>query len=191
MDKEMMRSAAKKKRNMISPLMRKEYGELAAQNALIAIESAGAQMVMLYAAAPEELSTWPLMDRLLERGYIPVFPLVRGEDLVPILWDEETVFVSDKRGILQPVGGKEVAPGELELVIVPGLSFDETGNRLGYGKGYYDRFLAHTQALRVGYCFQAQIEKKQMQPEPHDVKMDYICTEVYVMNCTGTQVEKG
>ena len=143
---------------------------MAAENAMMLLEGSKADVVMIYASTPEETSTWPLMDQLLMRGYYPVFPLVQGEKMVPIMWDENPVFVSTKMGSL------------------PGLAFDEDGNRLGQGGGHYDRFLPQTHALRVGYCFQTQMVHR-LEPEPHDVKMDYICTEIYTYDCAKKQTK--
>ena len=67
---------------------------MAAENAMMLLEGSKADVVMIYASTAEETSTWPLMDQLLMRGYYPVFPLVQGEKMVPIMWDENTVFVS-------------------------------------------------------------------------------------------------
>ena len=141
---------------------------MAAENAMMLLEGSKADVVMIYASTPEETSTWPLMDQLLMRGYYPVFPLVQGEKMVPIMWDENTVFVSNKMGILEPVGGTEVPLEEIQFVIVPGLS--------------------QTHALRVGYCFQTQMVRR-LEPEPHDVKMDYICTEIYTYDCAKKQTK--
>ena len=115
---------------------------MAAENAMMLLEGSKADVVMIYASTPEETSTWPLMDQLLMRGYYPVFPLVQGEKMVPIMWDENTVFVSNKMGILEP----------------------------------------------VGYCFQTQMVRR-LEPEPHDVKMDYICTEIYTYDCAKKQTK--
>lgn len=188
MDKQIQRKNARQRRSLLSPQVRQEYSVMAAENAMMLLEGSKADVVMIYASTPEETSTWPLMDQLLMRGYYPVFPLVQGEKMVPIMWDENTVFVSNKMGILEPVGGTEVPLEEIQFVIVPGLAFDEDGNRLGQGGGHYDRFLSQTHALRVGYCFQTQMVRR-LEPEPHDVKMDYICTEIYTYDCAKKQTK--
>lgn len=188
MDKQIQRKNARQRRSLLSPQVRQEYSVMAAENAMMLLEGSKADVVAIYASTPEETSTWPLMDQLLMRGYYPVFPLVQGEKMVPIMWDENTVFVSNKMGILEPVGGTEVPLEEIQFVIVPGLAFDEDGNRLGQGGGHYDRFLPQTHALRVGYCFQTQMVHR-LEPEPHDVKMDYICTEIYTYDCAKKQTK--
>lgn len=186
MDKQALRKSARQKRDLITPAAREEYGVMASENALLLLQRSKADVAMIYASTPEELSCWPLMDKMLESGYYPVFPVIRGKELVPVMWDEDTVFVSNRWGLLEPVGGTKIAKEEIQFVIVPGLSFDEQGHRLGQGGGYYDRFLAESHALRVGYCFQTQMAR-QVETEPHDIDMDYICTEVYTYDCAKKQ----
>src|SRR5690606_20730654 len=71
------------------------------------------------------------------------------------LWDEHTVLHSNRWGIPEPVGGTEVGADILDAVLVPLLAFDTDGNRVGYGKGFYDRFLAQCrpESLKIGLSF--------------------------------------
>lgn len=71
------------------------------------------------------------------------------------------------------------------LILVPGLAFDETGSRLGRGKGYYDRFLARPgmeQALRLGVCWEIQLVER-ITAEAHDIPVDMICHERSYLEC--------
>lgn len=86
-------------------------------------------------------------------------------------------------GILEPKqdSGESFDPtlAPSTVVLVPGLAFDFEGNRLGRGKGYYDRFLASehmAQSLKIGVCWSLQIVK-QVPSESHDVSMDWVCSE--------------
>ena len=65
-----------------------------------------------------------------------------GDDLEHIAFDAGTVFAENRWGIREPVAGRTVDPSDIDIVIVPLLCFDTRGFRVGYGKGYYDRFLA-------------------------------------------------
>ena len=67
-------------------------------------------------------------------------------------------------------------PESLDLVLVPGVAFDWKGERLGFGKGYYDRFLTKTSALLVGVAFSAQVIPD-VPTESHDVSMNALLTE--------------
>ena len=74
--------------------------------------------------------------------------------------------------------------GELDLVIVPGVAFDETGGRIGRGKGFYDALLrkTSTKVPLIGLCFEENLEKN-IQCESHDVKMDIVVTDEQVIRC--------
>jgi len=88
-------------------------------------------------------------------------------------------------GILEPARSQivPIEPNTIDLVIIPGIGFDKTGNRMGHGKGYYDRFLPLAKkAIRIGLCFEFQI-KDQIPTEPSDQKVDYIITEERIITC--------
>lgn len=94
-------------------------------------------------------------------------------ELVPGMW-----------GILEPPQqhwgelGKEIAPEQLDLIMVPGVAFDRNGGRLGNGAGYYDRLLENVRAdaVLMGVCFESQLVE-QVVMEAHDVAMDFVMTE--------------
>lgn len=92
---------------------------------------------------------------------------------------EEQNLVENKWGILEPsqASRKEVQPEQIDLVIIPLLAFDKQGNRVGYGKGFYDRFLqkCSPKALKVGFCIEEPIELIEDLNE-FDVKMDVCIT---------------
>ena len=70
----------------------------------------------------------------------------------------------------------------VEVFIVPGVVFDMSGHRIGYGQGWYDALLKGTDAIKIGLCFQSQIIDK-VPAEEHDIPMDYIITERGVFRC--------
>lgn len=92
---------------------------------------------------------------------------------------EEQNLVENKWGILEPsqASKRKVQPQEIDLVILPLLAFDKQGNRVGYGKGFYDRFLkkCSPKALKVGFCLEEPIEEIEDLNE-FDVKMDVCIT---------------
>jgi 5-formyltetrahydrofolate cyclo-ligase len=91
-----------------------------------------------------------------------VYPKINPVDfsMQHILQEEDTYFELNHYGIPEPVNGKTIDPLELDLVIVPLLGFDEQGNRVGYGKGYYDRFLSKCKedVIKVGLSFLSPID---------------------------------
>jgi 5-formyltetrahydrofolate cyclo-ligase len=85
----------------------------------------------------------------------------------------ETLIINSKFNIKEPVGIEPITP---EIVICPLLAFDHNKNRLGYGKGYYDKYLANHNIFKIGAAFSVQ-KTNSIPSEPHDIKMDIIVTE--------------
>jgi 5-formyltetrahydrofolate cyclo-ligase len=128
----------------------------------------GAHRVMLYSALPDEVRTAGVIDRWRERKQI-VLPTVVGDDIVPVALNADTRFEVGCFDITEPRGARY--DGGYDLIVVPGMAFDAAGNRLGRGKGYYDRFLAqHPGVPTVGVCFDFQ-RVAHVPTEPTDVPM--------------------
>lgn len=79
-------------------------------------------------------------------------------------------------GVLEPVDKHAFDKNAIDLVLVPGVVFDKGFNRIGFGKGYYDRFLKDMDAVKIGICHSFQLVEE-IDSEEHDVKMDLIVTE--------------
>ena len=113
------------------------------------------------------------------------FPVIGKEDdqlhAVPV--NEGSRFEPNKYGIYEPVGGLPVPPEEIDMVIVPLLAFDLQGNRVGYGKGYYDRFLKRCRkdTLKIGFSF-FDAEKEIEDVNEYDVKLDHCITATKIYN---------
>lgn len=86
----------------------------------------------------------------------------------------------NKLGILQPLEINKSSLDNIDIFIVPGIAFDKTFNRLGYGKGYFDKLLKNIKKPKIGLAFNFQLLDK-IPFENHDVKMDYIITEEGVL----------
>ena len=87
-------------------------------------------------------------------------------------------FKSLKKGeynIDEPAGGEQYL-GKIDLIIVPGICFNKRGYRVGYGKGFYDKFLKGTKAVKVGLCYESLITDENFEQE-FDINVDYIATE--------------
>lgn len=95
--------------------------------------------------------------------------------------DEQTVFETNEWGIPEPVSGTEVLPTAIDFIIVPLLAFDLDGHRVGYGKGFYDRFFAlcAAEAQRVGLSFFDPIERIADRNE-HDVMLTKAITPYHI-----------
>lgn len=127
-----------------------------------------AETVMLYMPIKGEAD----LTGLLSDGKVFLTPVTKGGDIYPSLLGE---MVLGAFNVPEPKG-KEKFTGKIDLVFVPGVAFDKEFNRMGFGKGYYDRFLSDIGAVKVGVCHNFQLLDK-IPSEDHDVKMDMIVTE--------------
>ncbi|MGN0034035.1 MAG: 5-formyltetrahydrofolate cyclo-ligase [Candidatus Limimorpha sp.] len=130
-----------------------------------------AKTVMLYNALPDEVRTQAFIEKWRHQKSI-VLPTVVGDDIIPVALDENTGFAVGDFNIMEPQN--EPYHGGYDLIVVPGVAFDRNGNRIGRGKGYYDRFLCkHLDVRRIGICFDFQLVDN-VPTEPTDIKMDKV-----------------
>jgi 5-formyltetrahydrofolate cyclo-ligase len=132
-----------------------------------------AQNVMLFWPLPDEINTIPLIEHAYAVGKNIFLPVVVGDDLV-IKPYSPVAMKPGAFGILEPQGDP-VSPVQLDLIIVPGVAFDAAGNRMGRGKGFYDRLLAGTSATTIGVCYAEQYYLS-IPTEPHDVPLNDVIT---------------
>ena len=130
-----------------------------AANVLALPAVADAATVMAFSSFGSEVDTGPIIERLERDGRRVALPRVEGRDIVAVAYRSGDVVKPSSFGALEPAGGEKVAPEEIDVVIVPGLAFDRSGHRVGYGRGFYDRFLGALppDALTVGICFSVQL----------------------------------
>ena len=139
-----------------------------------------ARRIHSYVSLAEEVDTHAIIQAVLARHGVVSVPRVRPGTHVLDHYDihQFSDLVPGTFGILEPDPQRcNPTPIEqLDLIIVPGCVFDPRGNRLGYGKGFYDRFLQKTPALRIGLAFACQLVE-QVPIHAFDVPMDVIITE--------------
>jgi 5-formyltetrahydrofolate cyclo-ligase len=138
----------------------------------------------LYLPMPEELDTTPLLHLALRRGCVVALPRVTSKRHARMRFFEFDGTM--KRGayaILEPGGSRALRARELDLVFMPLVGFDAAGNRMGMGKGFYDRYFAHRIAMRswrrpllVGIAYQVQ-QVSSLPCRRHDVPLDAIVTD--------------
>ena len=142
-------------------------------------EWSAARTVMLFAPMPEEPDVWPLADRVLKEGRmlaLPRFDVTRGEYQAAVVRNLAREVIRGSFGIREPASECPVWPvNELDFVLVPGLSFDARGRRLGRGKGYYDRLLGSVGGTACGVAMDWQV-LPDIPVEPHDRGVDCILT---------------
>jgi len=145
------------------------------------IGNEGFDTVMLYLSMKSEVETFGLLDILLHQEKTVCAPVVDTYQLALTprqIRDPKTELIQHRYGLLEPNATCPIFPiSQLQLIIVPGIAFDATGYRLGYGKGFYDRFLAKCpNAVRVGLAYQVQIVED-TRPQTWDIPVHYIFTE--------------
>lgn len=133
--------------------------------------------ILIYNSLPDELSTRDFIQRWM--GSKKFFlPRVNGIDLDILPYDSQRMHIGAFR-IEEPTGNDITDPELLEMIIVPAVAYDRNGNRVGRGKGYYDRLLKRTKALRVGVAYDFQLVDE-IDCEPHDIPVDIVITETTI-----------
>jgi 5-formyltetrahydrofolate cyclo-ligase len=138
-----------------------------------------ARVLALYHAVHNEVATSLVHATALDAGKTVIYPVVTGGSLVFRRVVDDRDLQTGAYGIREPLAVcPEVAIGEVEAVIVPGVAYDLRGQRIGYGKGYYDKVLHQLEGhgRLIGFCFDFQVVEE-LKGEPHDVQMDVIITD--------------
>lgn len=131
--------------------------------------------LLLYYSLPDEVQTHHFIERWSKEKTI-ILPVVKGDVLELRHYTGKQDLKKGSYGIEEPTGALLKDYGLIELAVVPGVSFDTQGNRLGRGKGYYDRLLPLLHSYNIGICFQFQVSQE-IPTEAFDKKMDEVWTE--------------
>jgi 5-formyltetrahydrofolate cyclo-ligase len=146
-----------------------------------------AQVVMFYVSFRSEVKTGEMIQAALDLDKKIVVPAVSSDRqaLEPYFIDSLDQLTPGTYGVPEPKSREKRADsGSIDLITVPGCAFDPEGFRLGYGGGYYDRFLGQDQnAAAVGLAFELQMVPKVPALKPHDLPVDLIVTEKRVIRC--------
>jgi len=158
------------------------------QNALLLLpEFVAARTVALYSPVRSEVRTEQVFAAGQQAGKQILYPRTCGMTLEFVPVADPAVMAVRRYGIREPDGGCVFPLAEIDLVILPGVAYDRSGVRLGYGKGCYDRLFADDDTrpvlLGIGYDFQL-VEK--LPVESHDVLLDMVLTEKRLVRCLRT-----
>ena len=128
-----------------------------------------------------ELDTSSIINKLKSEKKNIIVPKILNNELVHIAINDQTEFSINEYGIKEPNNGNSFIIQNLDLIFIPLLAYDLEGHRVGYGKGYYDRFLKLTNksSLKIGLSFFDPINKIQ-DIDDNDVKLDYCITPTQV-----------
>ena len=132
--------------------------------------------VTIYGYLPynQEVRTVPMLRRALEEGKRVAVPKVYGDEMKFIYLDDLSRVAKGYAGIPEPIADGPVAQDGTALVLMPGLAFDPQGHRIGYGGGFYDKFLAREPGHpTVALCYDFQVVEH-LQTEEFDIPVDIV-----------------
>lgn len=136
-----------------------------------------ARRIMAFCTHQNEPDLMAFMHTCLDDGKCVSLPRVIGKgQMIPAQFDRECRMEENVYGILEPVIQHDYGPLSPDVVIVPGVAFDKRLHRIGFGGGYYDRYLKSTSAIKIGVCFDGQIVGSAFAGS-HDVSVDMIVTD--------------
>jgi 5-formyltetrahydrofolate cyclo-ligase len=139
---------------------------------------------MFFASFRTEVETGEMIRRTLSSGKRVVLPKVTGDELALYeINDFDDDIVPGAWGIPEPKAVKPVKLDDIDLMIMPGAAFDERGNRVGYGAGFYDRLLPAFGKMTIALAFEAQIVPD-VPADPHDVPVNMIVTEKRIIEAS-------
>lgn len=130
--------------------------------------------ILMYHSLPDELSTHRFLDKWSSRKRF-FLPRINGLNLEILPYDKSSLRLGTFQ-IEEPSGSETYSIGEMDLIIVPGVGYDKSGNRVGRGKGYYDRLLPESRATKIGVAYDFQVFDH-IDCEPHDVRVDIVITD--------------
>ena len=181
MERERVRAEVLRKRDGLAPETRTVFSRQIVDTVMPWTQNGGFDAVMLYLSMRSEVETDGLLEGLLHAGKQVCAPVVDTEQncMIPRrIRNEKTDLVRHPYGMLEPSPACPIFPiMQLQLIVVPGIAFDRKGYRLGYGKGFYDRFLVDCpNAVLIGLAYQIQVVEDTF-PEAWDVPVQHIFTE--------------
>jgi len=172
-----LRSQMRARLEKISPAVRAvesiDFGER------LKTQIPSAHTILFFAPMPNELDVWPVLELELALGTncaLPFFDAEKKSYIARQLMNLKTDIVVGKFGLREPASTcAEIPLDKFDLILVPGMAFDISGNRLGRGFGFYDRLLEKAVGIKCGVAYDFQLLEK-IPSEPHDAKVNFILT---------------
>jgi 5-formyltetrahydrofolate cyclo-ligase len=147
-----------------------------------------ARTILFFAPLPGEIDVWPLLEESVPAGKtvaLPQFDPATQTYRARRLENPAGEIVPGKFGVREPASScVEIPLAKFDLILVPGVAFDLSGNRLGRGKGFYDRLLAKISGVKCGVGYDFQLLGK-IPAELHDAKVNFILTPARSVKIAG------
>ena len=182
--KHALRRAVLAERDSLPADERSAGSEAIAERFLELPEVADARTVLGFWSFGSEVDTAPLIAGLRSRGTTVALPRIEGRDAVPVVATPGAPMTETSFGAMEPAKGRVLDVAELDLVVVPGVAFDRSCDRVGYGGGYYDRMLGMRRqgAAAIAVAFSIQIVDL-VPSGAIDRRLDGVVTELEVIRC--------
>lgn len=173
MDKQYIRKSVRAQKALLTDFAK----IVAAQNVFQHLESLDvfneAENILIYNSLPDELSTREFIKIWYSRKSF-FLPRVNGNDLEILPFEPDNIQTGAFQ-IEEPSGNNIVDLDLIDLIIVPAVALDRNGNRVGRGKGYYDRLLTYANSIKIGVCYDFQLFDC-IDAESHDIPLDIVIT---------------
>lgn len=139
-------------------------------------EFVSANTVAIYLSYNHEVDTWTLIKEMLNKKILCVPVIDKNNQMHFVKINDLKCLQKNKYGIYEPIAGETIAKNKIDLIIVPIVAYNNNQYRLGYGGGYYDRYLFDYCGKTIGIAFQFQ-KVEDYYPEKHDIALNKIITE--------------
>lgn len=175
-----MRAEYREKRNLLTEAQVREYSDRICRKLLAFPLFLQAETIYFYYPLGREVSLLPAAEAALAMGKRVGFPKTEGTHIRFYRTASLNAFAEGRFHVKEPVSS-ELLTDPAPLILTPGLVFDEKRNRMGYGKGYYDRYGAEfPEAVRIGIAYELQIAKEAA-VDAYDVPMEFVVTEERIL----------
>ncbi|NLY77585.1 MAG: 5-formyltetrahydrofolate cyclo-ligase [Tissierellia bacterium] len=192
MDKKALRKAMMERRKNIPQEERKEKSNRIKERLFSLELFKKANFIFTFISTEEEVDTHEIIKESINMGKRIGVPITLSKEkrmMVSEIQDFASELEIGYYNILTPKKEyiREVDPEEIDMVLVPGLIFREDGYRIGYGGGYYDRFLGGIDSvIKIGLCYEMQLSED-IPIDTYDIPVNYIITEERLIDCKGNK----
>jgi 5-formyltetrahydrofolate cyclo-ligase len=170
------------RRDALTPTEVVSLSQEVAGHFLTSVTYAAASTLVLYSSIRSEVATFEIFAAAAEVGKRVLYPRTVGTTLEFVAIESLEALAASRFGICEPRSGEAIPLAEIDLLVLPGVAFDEQGIRLGYGLGCYDRALAAVERpTLVGLAYDFQLVPS-LPREPHDVPVDFVVTETRILS---------
>ncbi len=173
--KSALRKEILSQRRSMEKSVRKEYDEKIYNNLINSERIRRCDTFLVYASSPDEVDTRRFIGYALSAGKTVAVPKCVGKDMTFLKISSLSELVKSRFGVEEPLSGEEITHFDDTVCIVPALRYDKSGHRLGWGGGFYDRFLPRYTGYSVGLCYSTDCGE--VPRDEHDVPVDAVITE--------------